>query len=303
MRWDQLPPPVRDVVEQHLGPVASADEITTGSASDICAVLHLVSGERVFLKGVAGISRRMRWLRNEIAGSQAAAPIAPQVLFRADIDTAIAGEDWLVVGHEYVPGRPASLQPGSPDLPLIAAAVERIATLPAADLRPLRDRWAPTDWWTKLAEIAPETVDGWDIEEMTRLTGLVPALVDGDRLLHTDLHGEQFIVGADDQVRVIDWGFPGAGAPWVDTAFMILRLTEAGHTPDDAETWARARDTFADVDEQTLTAFAVYLAGFWTHIAVTGGSGSPRRAALARDYAAWRLARQTLVAPGLKRDS
>lgn len=298
MRWDELPQPVRDVVEQHLGSVASADEITTGSTTDVCAVLHLVSHERVFLKGVAGISRRMRWLRNEIAGSQAAAPIAPQVLFHADIDTIVAGEDWLVVGHEYVPGRPASLEPGSPDLPLIASAVERIATMPATDLRPLSGRWAPTDWWTKLAAIAPESVDGWDIEEMTRLTGLVPTLVDGDRLLHTDLHGGQFIVGTDRSTRVIDWGFPGAGAPWVDTAFMILRLIEAGHTPDDAETWARARDTFADVDEQTLTAFAVYVAGFWTHIAVTDGPGSPRRASLARDYAAWRLARQTMTTVG-----
>ena len=43
---------------------------------------------------------------------------------------------------------------------------------------------------------------------MSRWTSLVPELVDCDRLLHTDLHGDQFLLGADWAVYVIDWGFP-----------------------------------------------------------------------------------------------
>ncbi|MGQ0838023.1 phosphotransferase family protein [Actinokineospora sp.] len=291
MAWDDLPQPVRDVVEQHFGPVAGADEIVAGGNSDIACVLRLDSGRSVFLKGVAGVSRRMRWLRNEIACGQVAAGVAPRVLFHADIDAAEAGENWLLVAYEHVPGRPASLAPGSPDLPLIAATIERISAMPAPGMTALRERWAPTDWWTRLA---PETVVGWDVEEMTRLAALVPDLVDGDRLLHTDLHGDQFIIGDTGSVHVIDWGFPGAGAPWVDTAFMILRLIEAGHRPETAESWARARSSFADIQDEGLTAFAVYVAGFWSHLAATGGSGSPHRARLARGYAAWRL-RRTLV--------
>ncbi|GAA3056415.1 hypothetical protein [Actinokineospora globicatena] len=72
---------------------------------------------------------------------------------------------------------------------------------------------------------------------------------------------------------------------------MVLRLIEAGHTPSEAEGWARARSTFAGVDERGLTAWAGYVAGLWTHIAVSNGQGSARRARLARDYVRWRLDR------------
>jgi hypothetical protein len=120
---------------------------------------------------------------------------------------------------------------------------------------------------------------------------MVPDLVDGDRLLHTELHGDQFIIGADHQVRVIDWGFPGVGAPWVDSAFLTLRLIEAGHRPEDAEAWASHwLPCWAQASGDSVTAFAVYLAGMWTHWTITDPTpGTQHRAQLARDYAAWRL--------------
>ncbi|MGX7829636.1 phosphotransferase family protein [Actinokineospora sp. 24-640] len=289
--WQELPCAVRDAVERHVGAVAEVEQVEEGSAGDFVAVLRLVDRGRVFVKAVAGVDRRMRWLRNEITGNTVAVGLAPQVLFHADLDAAETGRDWLVVGFEHVPGRSAHLAPGSPDLPLVAAAVEAIAALPAGGMRPLRQRWAPTDWWHRVAALAPDTIVGFDIAEMTRLSELVPALVDGDRLLHTDLHGDQILITPDGSAKVIDWGFPGAGAAWIDTAFVMLRLIEAGHTPDAAETWAYARRTFADVDGSALTAWTAYVAGFWTHLAVTGGPGSPRRAQLARDHLRWRLTR------------
>ncbi|MBM7772939.1 hypothetical protein JOD54_003143 [Actinokineospora baliensis] len=292
MKWEDLPRPIQDIAEQHVGVVVEALEVDGGSASDVATVVRGAGGERAFVKAVAGISRRMRWLRNEIAGSGAAVGVAPEVLFHADLTATEVGEDWLVVGFEFVPGRSASLAPGSPDLPVVAEVVERIAGLGAGGMRPLRDRWAPTDWWERVAGVAPEVVADVDVEEMSRLSAEVPAMVEGDRLLHTDLHGDQFVIGAGGDVRVVDWGFPGAGARWVDTAFMILRLIEAGHGPENAEGWARARGTFVGVDERVLTAWAAYVAGLWTHIAVSG-QGSSRRAGLARDYVSWRLARRS----------
>jgi len=35
----------------------------------------------------------------------------------------------------------ARLDPGSPDLPLVASVVEKISMVPALGLRPLRDCW------------------------------------------------------------------------------------------------------------------------------------------------------------------
>ncbi|MEV0085274.1 hypothetical protein [Saccharopolyspora sp. NPDC050642] len=282
--WQELPEHVRDAVEGHVGPVSAATEITVGRNSDLAAVLDTSAG-RVFVKGVEGVSRRMRFLRNEITAGQLAAGIAPAVVFAEDVG------EWLVVGFEYLPGRPADLSPGSPDLPHVAEVVDRLGECPAMELRSLRDRWGAADWWGRLAEQAPEVVQGWDVAGMRQWAAQLPELAHGDRLTHTDLHGEQFRIEPDGAVHVIDWGFPGAAAPWVDGAYLVLRLVEAGHEPGAAEAWAHANLTaFADITGEHLTSFAAYLAGMWTHWAVTkNGPGMQHRARLARNYAMWRL--------------
>ena len=71
----------------------------------------------------------------------------------------------------------------------------------------------------------------------------------------------------------------------------VLRLVEAGHEPGTAEAWADANLAgFANVNSDHLTSFAAYLAGMWSHWAVTkNGPGMQHRAQLARNYASWRL--------------
>ncbi|MEU5848924.1 hypothetical protein [Saccharopolyspora shandongensis] len=282
--WHELPEHVRDAVQWHVGPVSAATDITVGRNSDLAAVLDTRAG-RVFVKGVDGVSRRMRFLRNEITAGRLALGLAPAVVFAEDVG------EWLVVGFEYVPGRPADLSPGSPDLPIVAEVVDRLGEFPATGLRSLRDRWGTADWWGRLAEQAPDVVHGWDLADMRQWAARLPALADGDRLAHTDLHGDQFRIGLDGVVHVIDWGFPGAAAPWVDGAYLVLRLIEAGHEPGAAEAWAAGNvAAFSDVTGEHLTAFAAYLAGMWSHWAVTkNGPGMQHRARLARDYASWRL--------------
>jgi 5-methylthioribose kinase len=107
-------------------------------------------------------------------------------------------------------------------------------------------------------------------------------------LLHTDLHADQFLV-SDKQVRVIDWAFPGAGAAWVDAAFLVIRLILAGQQISEAEAWAHDLRCWADAPAQAVTAFAAYVAGMWSCWAVTDPQpDAVRRAAAAREYAAWR---------------
>ncbi|KQC37078.1 hypothetical protein UK82_17420 [Frankia sp. ACN1ag] len=274
---------MRQTVERHVGSVSSVTVIDDGQNNDLAA---LVSGERpVFVKGVKGISRRMRWLRNEITAGALAGGIAPAVLFAEDVT---ADDDWLVVGFEYLPGRAADLAPGSVDLPAVGVTVDRIGALPAPGIRGLHLRWEVQDWWSRLGEIAPDVVTGWDVEDMDRWTVLAPEAVEGDRLVHTDLHGDQFIIGADGVIHVIDWGWPAAGAGWVDTAFMVIRLIEAGHSPADAEAWAATRAGWR-VEADALTAFAAFTAGLWTYRSVTEHNRGARRARVARDYAARRV--------------
>ncbi|WP_233438517.1 phosphotransferase family protein [Actinokineospora spheciospongiae] len=270
-------------VEQRMSRVVGAVDVDRGDSSDLAVVVRGVSGEPAFVKGVRGVSRRMRWLRNEITGSLRAPGIAPNIVFHADVD------DWLIVGFTYVPGRRADLRPGSADLPLVAETLSRINRVRTPDLRPLRDRWSGTDWWTRLADEAPEHIRGWDAREMARVSAAAPALVDGTSLLHTDLHADQFLISETNRVHVIDWGFPGSGAPWVDTAFMTLRLVDAGHTPAEAESWARTIPAYADATPDALTAFAAYVAGFWTHLSLSAGHDARHRARLAQTCANWRL--------------
>lgn len=285
--WSELPSDVRETVQAHVGPVAHAVANTEGQNNDIAAVLE-VPGRTVFLKGVRGVSRRMRWLRNEARTAPLTQGFAPQVLYSADVG------DWFVVVFEYVDGRPADLSPGSADLPVVAETVDRISVVSAEGPTPLRKRWGVTDWWGKLAEADPEIVEGWDLTGVSAWSARFPELVDGNRLVHTDLHGDQFRIAPDSTVRVIDWGYPGVGAAWVDAAFLVLRLIEAGHDVDDAEEWVQRHvRCFSEATAEARTAFAVYIAGLWGYWAATGDlSGSRRRARVAREYADRRLLMQ-----------
>ncbi|MCM3920729.1 hypothetical protein ND748_03435 [Frankia sp. AiPs1] len=281
--WEELPALLRDEVERHVGPVAKATPVRVGGNSDVAAFLDVPEG-RVFLKGVKGISRPMRWLRNEVSAGTLAAPLAPAVLFSVELD------DWLAAGFEYVPGRPADLSPRSPDLELVGSTLERMSVITATGLKGLHERWTVRDWWSRLATEAPAHVADWDVDRMDRWTALAPEAVQGDRLTHTDLHGDQFVLGADGRVHVIDWGWPAAAAEWVDTAFMVIRLIEGGHTPAQAEEWAGTLRTWSGIDGEAVTAFAAFVAGLWTYRAATdNNSGMHGRAKIAREYAAWRL--------------
>ncbi|HEX5407924.1 MAG TPA: hypothetical protein VFX16_37130 [Pseudonocardiaceae bacterium] len=228
------------------------------------------------------------FLANEVTAGQLAGDVAPAVLCSVEHD------DWHVVGFEYIDGRPANLAPGSADLDRIGDTLDTLSGLPAGDTRPLQLRWANSNHWRNAAERAPESVSGWDIERMCEWSARAPELVNGNTLLHTDLHHDQFLI-TDDRVYVIDWAFPGAGAPWVDAAFLSLRLTGSGYTHAEAYQWARRRKGWAATDTDTLaesvTAWAVYVAGLWSWFAVQDGvlAFAEYRANLVRSYAAWCL--------------
>ncbi|WP_207386957.1 hypothetical protein [Frankia sp. Cppng1_Ct_nod] len=148
--WDDLPKTVREAAQNRVGAVTDATTVRGGQNCDVATVLQTV-GESVFLKGVHGVSRRMRFLRNEADAGRITAGVAPAVLFSDDV------EDWFVVGFEYIHGRDANLAPNSDDLGRVAATLQRISTVRAPHLRALRDRWSPADSWELLTDLEPET--------------------------------------------------------------------------------------------------------------------------------------------------
>ncbi|MCS7482907.1 hypothetical protein ACFFQW_30735 [Umezawaea endophytica] len=276
--WSELPDSIRQAVRTHIGDIADVQPTTTGQSCNFSATVRRGSREPVFVKAVVGVSPAMRWLRNEAEAAGLAPGIAPAVLFADDID------DWLIVGFEHLTGRPAKLGPGSTDLPLIASTLARISAVTAPTLRPLTLRWA-SSWWPRLAEERPDTLGAWNLDLLSHWERQAPERVSGDTLVHSDLHADQFIITDTESVHVIDWGLPAAGAAWVDPALLVIRLIDAGHSPGEAETWARQHTRWADASEDDITAFAVYVAGLWTYKA----AATDEIARMARRYADWRL--------------
>ncbi|WP_326947844.1 hypothetical protein OG439_03365 [Amycolatopsis sp. NBC_01307] len=277
--WWELPQAVRDVVEHHLGPVGEVVPAETLSSS--LAMTVLCDGRSpVFLKGVRGVSPAMRWLRNEVETAALVSGLAPEVLFHEDIRDS---DDWLIAGFAHLGGRPAKLGPGSPDLPAVADALNRIGAIEAPHLQSLAHRWRNC-WWRHIAETRPDLLGRCDVDRLAAWEATAPGLLTGNRLLHTDLHGDQFLLGEDGEFRVVDWGWPASGAPWIDPAFMVIRLIEAGHEPAAAEAWAAAHTRWASAAPESITAFAVYVAGLWT-----GKAAAEPLARVARDYANRRL--------------
>jgi hypothetical protein len=276
--WSELPESIRQGVQKRIGNIADVQLTRTGQSCNFSATMRRGSREPVFVKAVNSVSPAMRWLRNEAEAAELAPGIAPAVLFADDIDA------WLVVGFEHVAGRPAKLGPGSTDLPLVASTLARIGAVKALAMRPLERRWA-SSWWPRLAEERPDALGTWSLDLLSEWEQKAPKRVAGDALVHSDLHQDQFIITDTESVHVIDWGLPAAGAEWVDPAFLVIRLIDAGHSPAEAETWARLHTRWADASAEDVTAFAVYVAGLWTYKA----AATDEIAAMARRYADWRL--------------
>lgn len=221
---------LRDVVIAEAGPITHIEHATAGSIGDFTATL--TSGAaRIFCKGAQLDTNGAGFLRNEIRlNHHLPADLVPRLRWHHE------AQGWLIAAFDHAAGRHADLRPGSADLPLIAATLTRMATAltpcPPISIQPATARWG-------------------------RL--LSPALVDGDTLLHTDMTHNNFLID-DDHVHVVDWSMPCRGAIWLDTARMLVRLIRAGHTPEQAETWAAGLPTWSSATPDAIDAFATALA-------------------------------------------
>ncbi|MFJ6137873.1 phosphotransferase family protein [Kitasatospora sp. NPDC092286] len=266
--WNGLPDELRASIEGQTGTVTCAVPPTAGTVSDFAATLETTGGQ-VFCKAVRD-DNPLAWMhRRESVVNTALPPgIAPRMLWKVE-----AG-GWLALGFECVPGRHADLSPGSADLPMVARTLETLAeTLtPAPPLRTfsLAKRWSDQDFWHKLGGRHRDRLDPWTMERLERLILAereAPGLVDGRTLVHTDLTGPNLLVDGD-SVHVVDWAFPAPGAAWVDTAYMVIRLIEAGHTPEEAEQWADGVPMWHEASPWAVTAFGTILTGMRTLRAV-----------------------------------
>ncbi len=259
IHWHDLPAATRAAVAVHTGVVHTARSARTGINSGIAATIDTDRG-RFFVKGVPAAHPQALTQQREADINPHLPPGCPRLLWRART------AEWDLLGFELITGRTADFAPGSPDLPRVVAALDQLARTPCPDL-PLKrvaQRWAPY-----------------------AATGAV-GLLDGDQLLHTDMAPHNVLIGTDSDpsAHLIDWAWPSRGPAWVDAAVWVLRLLEAGHTPEQADRWARQLAPWRAAPTAGVRAFADANAALWAEL----GTQDPERGwktALAGHARAW----------------
>ncbi|HEX4832115.1 MAG TPA: protein kinase [Trebonia sp.] len=181
----------------------------------------------MFVKAVRDPGRLVSSLEREAAINPAVQPLSPALRWQA------RGRGWLALGFEHVPGQRASFKPGSPDLPAVAAAVERIAAIPL-----------------------PPVARDWRENRYDRYASGNEGLLAGSTLLHGDINPDNLLVGPGGDVTVVDWSWPAHGAAFIDPACLAVQLIAAGHAPAEAESWAARCAAWREAAPAALDAFA-----------------------------------------------
>lgn len=264
--WHTLPAQACTAITERCGSdVVKAEPPTAGRNSEFSATLHLVDETKVFCKGITTDSQDARMHRTEAQVNPWLPAHAPRLLWQVEQ----AG--WLLLGFEHVTGQHANLSPGSPHLPLIADTVSALAVeltpCPPVPVPTLSDKFARMSAWRRLRDDPPRALDPWTRDNLDLFAAQEPhaiELVAGNTLAHTDMHSLNILVGQ--TASVIDWAWTHTAPPWVDTAYLAIRLIEAGHTPAQAEQWAATTPAWSEASSDDLTTFAIEVYGMWEYL-------------------------------------
>jgi hypothetical protein len=252
--FEQLPVEVRQAVADKAGAVYRAATTPGGTNSGVASVLNTDSGS-VFVKGIPSDHPQVDAQRREAAVAPHLPPSCPRLYWHLETG------GWSLLGYEVVDGRHADYEPGSPDLPLVEAALAELQgiTAPAdVEIKEALDRWA---------EYAPPgTLRHFD----------------GAALLHTDFAPDNVLI-AGGRARLIDWAWPTRGAAWIDPGALALRLMEAGHPVEAAVEFAGHFASWRSAPPEALAAFGMATASLWREIA--GQDGAVWKRAMAEQAA------------------
>ncbi|MFF7247061.1 aminoglycoside phosphotransferase [Embleya sp. NPDC008237] len=281
MAWDRLPVEALDAVSGRLGAEPAAVDTVGGANCGASALLSLPDGRTVFVKAqrerdavplggvsVGGVSgEELGWwgsawgpvdeLGQEERVNAFLPASAPRVLWRLEV----AG--WHLLAFEGIEGRHADYTPGSPDLPLVVAALAELVECPAPGLR-LPSAWDRWGYWCDPAQ---------------------EPLLTGTSLLHTDPAACNVLVDGV-RARLVDWAWPALGPAWIDPALWGLRLISAGgHTPERARSWVSRTPGWRTATPDAVRMFTRAEARRWAEYATDGVRGAPEIAHAAHAWA------------------
>jgi hypothetical protein len=236
--FEQLPADARRAVADKTGTIHHAETMTGGMNSGIASVLDTDSGP-VFVKGIPADHHQVDAQRREAAVAPHLPASCPRLFWH------IEAAGWSLLGYEVLDGRHADYAPGSPDLPLVEAALTELQAVTAptdVDIKDAADRWK---------NYAP--------------AGTLHHFR-GATLLHTDFAPDNILI-VDGRARLVDWAWPTRGAAWLDPGALALRLMDAGHPVTDAVAFAARFPSWRAADPAALAVFGRATAALWHEIA------------------------------------
>lgn len=259
--WADLPDPVRahaaallGISPEHVTAAGQDGGFTPGAALRLAGP----DGRRLFLKAIPADHPLAGAYRAEAATLAAlpAAALRPEPLHTGDID------GWVVLALQDIEGRHADLRPGSPDIPLVVAALAQMAAV--LDPAPIAAATvAVPDGWRALTADDLTGPHAWAKPHLDELAALEQQWADhaaGTALIHNDIRPDNLLVGTGQRVTVVDWAQARRGHSWRDTASLVPHLIMAGHSPAAAE--AAVSGLLWDAAGQHITGNAVALAGY-----------------------------------------
>lgn len=260
--WPDLSDQVRAAITERTGPVLAARTADDGKNSAIALLLETAQAGSVFVKGLRLDHPGVVTQHREAVINPYVRRLAPPLLWHIEID------GWNLLGFQRVPGRHADYRPGSPDVPRVVAAMERLAQLRCPELGALKRaerRWAMF------------------LDDKNDLS-----LLAGSTLLHTDYNPYNVLIEGD-RAYLIDWAWPTLGAAHVDPACLVVRLIAAGHTPEQAEEQVADIPAWRDASGRAIDVVVVALARMWAQIAAADPVGWKKRIAQgAADWVSYR---------------
>jgi len=261
--WDELPPEVRERVEQRLGSrVIDSISQNSGYTPGFASRLTLADGRRVFVKAADDATRApfaasYREEIRKLQGLPAGVP-APRLRWSQDAD------GWVVLCLDDVAGRPPHRPWRREELSHTVATV----TAMAQALTPAPKGLVLPSWRDELADV-PAYWDrlhpaGLVAEHGEEIRALAQAGLDvgGNTLVHCDLRDDNLLIDTAGRVWICDWNWPVLGAPWIDLLTLLVSARGDGF---DVERILKGSPLTRGVDaghiDAVLALLAVYFLG------------------------------------------
>lgn len=224
LEWPFLPPHVRRLVEDRCGSaVVAAHTQNSGFTPGFASVLVCEDGSRHFVKAASVKAQRTfaQSYREEARKLGALPEGLPVPRLRWVHD----GEDWVVLGIEYVAGRAPHRPWRSADLEAILDALEVVADR----LTPAPDALVLDDAVDEFASL----LRGWEevhnryahlphLDEAEALARRYRHVCAGDTLVHTDVRSDNVLIDQAGGAWLVDWNWPVRGPAWFDSCAALI---------------------------------------------------------------------------------